>query len=553
MLELPQRARAARFAIGLAVLGAIGAGASVADAALGTSSTLVTTARPDLVSVTTPGSQGGPTADFCFSKGLGVAGSAGPDDFSLGGYDGGDLEPASSIAQITNFCIEATFGNDAADDLVAYTHGQVAEGAVEADAGGGENLSDSAALNGSATNNGTRGFTIGPDLQTVQIRPSQNQIAYVFDQEVVDPVNDGTGFTYVDQAGVVHPSASALVSSIPGEGRERVVIAQFAAADDVTEAVIASAEPGTVESRQHSASADLNHRFAVTVPDTTGDTTDPDLVSADLVAGGDSDQMLFTYNNQIDPGDETRCEAVMSNGDTVAADNVLVTGPNTLQVEFESQFSNVSELVVGRATAAVASSMRTATRPRPRALKPAGGNVGAQATGYSTGPDAQALLINRNNDTVTIRLDQRIDPADVRLERIFLVGPNGASITSPSQVTVPTQGPGPQSVTLRLRCFGDPRGDGRDQARPQRPADLRRPIWVRQRGQSDPGLRPLASQPVAASRESARNEDAQAARSCYATTGRVPLGPRDIAGPWGLGKEVPDELAPRTRRRHASW
>ena len=185
---------------------------------------------------------------------------------------------------------------------------------MEADAGGGENLSDSAALNGSASNNGTRGFTIGPDLQTVQIRPSRTRSPTSSTRRSSTRSTDGTGFTYVDQAGVVHASSGASVSSIPGEGRERVVIAQFAAADDVTEAVIASAEPGTVESRQHSASADLNHRFAVTVPETTGDTTDPDLVSADLVAGGDSDQMLFTYNNQIDPGDETRCEAVMSNG-----------------------------------------------------------------------------------------------------------------------------------------------------------------------------------------------------------------------------------------------
>ena len=235
------------------------------------------------------------------------------------------------------------------------------------------------------------------------------------------------------------------------------MIAQFAAADDVTEAVIASAEPGTVESRQHSASADLNHRFAVTVPETTGDTSDPDLVSADLVAGGDSDQMLFTYNNQIDPGDETRCEAVMSNGDTVVADNVLVTGPNTLQVEFDPVLQRKR---AGRRAGDRGGCVLDANSDQPStaALKPAGGNLGAQATGYSTGPDAQALLINRNNDTVTIRLDQRIDPADVRLERIFLVGPNGASITSPSQVTVPTQGPGPQSVTFDFGASEIPEG-----------------------------------------------------------------------------------------------
>ena len=62
-----------RLGSALAALGASLVAPSLAQAAMGTSTTLVTTARPDLVSVTTPGSQGGPTADFCFNKGLGVA------------------------------------------------------------------------------------------------------------------------------------------------------------------------------------------------------------------------------------------------------------------------------------------------------------------------------------------------------------------------------------------------------------------------------------------------------------------------------------------------
>ena len=73
MFGLSTRARAARLVVSVAALGASLMGVSVAQGAMGTSTTLITTARPDLTSVTTPGSQGGPTADFCFSKGLGVA------------------------------------------------------------------------------------------------------------------------------------------------------------------------------------------------------------------------------------------------------------------------------------------------------------------------------------------------------------------------------------------------------------------------------------------------------------------------------------------------
>ena len=88
--------------------------------------------------MTTPGSQGGPTADFCFSKGLGVASGAASTDFLLGGYHSEKLQQADSIAQLNNFCIEATFTDNSANDLVAYSFGQVLEGAVKADEGGGE-------------------------------------------------------------------------------------------------------------------------------------------------------------------------------------------------------------------------------------------------------------------------------------------------------------------------------------------------------------------------------------------------------------------------------
>ena len=128
MFRFSKRARLARIAVGLTALGASVMGASAAQAAMGTSTTLITTARPDLISVTTPGSQGGPTADFCFSKGLGVASGAAPSDFLLGGYDSEDLQEADSIAQLNNFCIEATFTQDDANDLVAYSFGQVLGG-----------------------------------------------------------------------------------------------------------------------------------------------------------------------------------------------------------------------------------------------------------------------------------------------------------------------------------------------------------------------------------------------------------------------------------------
>ena len=316
MSRFSKHARLARIAVGLTALGASVMGASAAQAAMGTSTTLITTARPDLISVTTPGSQGGPTADFCFTKGLGVASGASPSDFLLGGYDGEDLQEADSIAQLNNFCIEATFTQDDFNDLVAYSFGQVLEGAVEADEGGGENFTDSTALNGSDTNNGTRGFTTGPDVQQVTIRASQNQIDYLFDQEVQDPVNNSGGFFYLDQAGVQFSANSATVESA-SDGRERVVRAEFSGGDDVTDAVIAGAEAYSVFSRTND--SPNNELFTVTVPGTAGQTNDPDLVSTELVSGGDSDLMLFTYDGQIDPSSSGQCYAILSDTGTAQA------------------------------------------------------------------------------------------------------------------------------------------------------------------------------------------------------------------------------------------
>ena len=461
MLGISKRSRLARVVGALAALGASFVGASVAQGAMGTSNTLITTARPDLVSVTTPGSQGGPTADFCFSKGLGVASGATAEQFELDGYDDDNQLEADSIAQLNNFCIEATYSDDDRNDLVSYSHGKVEEGAVEADEGGGENFADSTALNGSDTNNGTRGFTVAPDLQQVVVRQSQNQIDYVFDQEVIDPVENSTGFKYIDQAGDNEFSDSTTVETA-ADGRERVVRATFGAGEDVTDAVIAVAEPSVVESRTgEGADTDEdadNERFSVTVPGTSGDTNDPDLVSAELVSGGDSDLMTFTYNGQIDPGSTSSCYAINSAGDRYNAEDILVTGANTLQVELDESFSNVSELIVGGGDEGGCVTDANTDEDSTQGAKPAGGNVGAQATGYVNGPDAQALTINRANDTAVVTLDQRTDTDDIGLGDIHLVGPNGANITSPSQATVPTQGPGPQPLTLDFGASEIPEG-----------------------------------------------------------------------------------------------
>ena len=58
-----------------------------------------------------------------------------------------------------------------------------------------------------------------------------------------------------------------------------------------------------------------------------------------------------------------------------------------------------------------------------------------------------------------MRLDQKIDPERPGIwSCIHLVGPNGGNITSPTQATVPTQGPGPQPLTLDFGASEIPEG-----------------------------------------------------------------------------------------------
>ena len=133
MFRFPRRIPpVARIAVGLVVLGAPFFGASVVHGAMGTSHTLITQFRPDLVSVTTPGSSGSSTANFCFSKNLGIAGGATSDGFTIGGYENDEQLGASSIAQVSDRCIEATYTDSDSNDLKAYSYGQVGEDQVQA-------------------------------------------------------------------------------------------------------------------------------------------------------------------------------------------------------------------------------------------------------------------------------------------------------------------------------------------------------------------------------------------------------------------------------------
>src|SRR6185503_11401183 len=123
----------------------------------------------------------------------------------------------STIASATNNqCVDVGFGlNGNEPDLSQYTYGWVAAGQVQGGSAPGNalNNSDSVPLASSTSNNGTRGLTAGPDLQSVQTNTggTTNTIEYTFDQIVSNQVTLAPGaFFFEDGTGANHFGVAIL-------------------------------------------------------------------------------------------------------------------------------------------------------------------------------------------------------------------------------------------------------------------------------------------------------------------------------------------------------
>jgi hypothetical protein len=476
MSRFPRRGRLAGLALGLVALGVPLVGASSASAAMGTSPTFVPQNRPALVSVTDQGGTG--LVNFCFGTSGGQAvvpepppggtGAYDPNDFALGGYDDGNVQPAATVSQLNNNCVQATF---ALGEIGEYTYGTVNDSAVVAIIAGNPvgNLQDSAPLIGSSSNNGTRGFTTGLDLVNV-LSPGSNRLAFVFDQDVrednlsagcpgADCITDN--FLYYDGGGNLHGRGGAAIISISGN----VVVVQYQNPPDP----VADARIGLVQ----------DHAFAVEDPgganifnpiraDTpglhstrtsvgsvgvagaagSGNTADIEATGAALVNNGNSNQINFTFENNVATGagfDPDCFVAVTSNNNQLNGDAASITD-NVVTVTFNGM-QNISEMIVragiqtpdpggvfdpGFGTLNCVQSA-TGAVPNTMAGLPVGGNVGAVATGYTVGPEALAGA-TFSGGNVTVPVDQRVDPASFgfgTLNQVVLLDDQGNPIGGP--------------------------------------------------------------------------------------------------------------------------
>jgi hypothetical protein len=470
MGSLCRTVRVRRIAFGLAALAASLLGASSAQAALGTSPQFAPQNRPYLTSITDQGGTG--LVNFCFGTSGGQAitapgGGYDPNDFLLNGYDNAVSQSAATVSQLNNNCVQVTF---ALGEIGEYSVGNVFPNAVVAIISGNPvgNLTDSAPLIGSSSNNGTRGFTSGLDLVNV-LSPGSNRLAFVFDQDVSTDNLPGNcpGATcptqdllFYDGGGTLHGNTAANQAIISIS--DNVVVVQYSNPPDP----VADARIGLV---RHAAQANDPGGPVFLLADTpftamgaklrfvtlgtaavagvagSGNTALIEPTGAALVNGGNSNQIDFTFETNVAAGaasagcfTATASDTARLFGDAVSVNNNVVTVTFAGMQDFTERITRAGVQApdpgptpippaadpancVQSATGAVVNTM---------AGLPVGGNVGAVATGYTDGPEALAgITVSGGN--VTVPIDQRLAQNGVTLGRIHLLDDQGNAIGGP--------------------------------------------------------------------------------------------------------------------------
>jgi hypothetical protein len=507
--------RAVRWAAGVGVLAAFPFLASgVAQAAMAGGNPLTTTNRPDLRSVHV--NNGADTAEFCFDKAIANV-SPGlslidPDNFSLGGYRFDvRLRAATANVESTNTnCVVATMrptttGSGTAD-LTSYSYGTVDDNAVSANNGGANapgNIGDSTANLDSTSHNGTADHTQGPDLQAVVPDVTNNRMNYVFDQPVDGNTLANGRYLFYDTNGGPHwgfpiGSSGTVVSvqfgAFPADAVSNAVQAVVIRGQRFTEGVpqgplnncnTTSNVFGGAVCELGGNPETISPTESVPVPGTSGLTARPVLLSASLVnPGGPSNQIDYTFSVPITAvdGDPGNLVAVLSNGQEVSATGENVISSNTVRATFATLptgLETFQELVVkasvygcttqfqpigtcnGRftfeggagAVSSVNPSSGAVTRFNETGGVQVGDNAGAFATGFSTGPDARSVTFDNSTGTVTVQMDQRVNPGsvDTRFNCGFgHVAGNGCWVLESSTGTTITDHPNSAAVVNNL-------------------------------------------------------------------------------------------------------
>jgi len=411
-------------AVGGALLGAF-AFASPANAALGGATSSNFTTSPNLVSVTANAAE--ETVVYKFDRTI-AAGTGGLDasDFILGGYDAAQVtDPPSSVSIVgAGDSVLADFGGSDID-FNGLTYAALNAGTVKGTVTNSkDNFDDAVRITGATTESGTTGHTDGPDLVAAALREDLNQVVYVFDQLVDDSAPFAGGqFQYTDVAGTTHASVGA-------QATDNLIIAQFLAPNDVSDASKATidAPGGTIQAEGYSGVGPTGAYYdAVAIAGKAAPAT-PNLESASIDTNGGS--VTYVFDKTITVGAPGLFSVFLANGDEVnGTATQLLADAKSVRVSFNLQnqnefavFANIQDGAVTGATNAIPSQTDGA---------PIGGNAGAQASGYTTAPDAIQALVNPAAGQASVLFDSRFSgPADATAFDLYTA--DGVSLGNPS-------------------------------------------------------------------------------------------------------------------------
>jgi hypothetical protein len=447
-----KRASFARIAVGMAALAFPLLAVGSAQAAIAGANPLVTQSRPDLVSATALDSS---HVDYCFDKVLNNGGFTAA-DFSLGGYRAGRVVSSGTSALLeqtvntTGKCVRVTYPSSIGD-IGNYTIAGVTAGAVSTASLATNLTPDNTALTVPSslnpTHNGTTGFTIGPDLVGVLPDPTTNTIIYTFDQAIA-------GTPPFADFGFVTPGATAFCVGAADTVSGNEVIVGFTATPLCQ---VSNAVRATVSASAVTAITDPtipNVQEAAIVPGASGVTSTPDLTGATLESNGQA--IDFTFDKNVGVTTPASFQADLSTGLVVPATSATVIAANgtstTVRAVFQVGTISMSEfdeyVVWGSVSAGAVTEASPPNLPNLPDAKPAGGNAGAFARGFTSGPDVFAATDSKSTGVVTIAVDQRVFAAVGT--GFFAVDDTGFPVagSTAGSVGIPTQAAGPELITV---------------------------------------------------------------------------------------------------------
>jgi len=430
--------------------------AGPASAALGGATPANFTSSPNLVSVTAD--QANETAVFKFDRTVAAGTGCGLNVgcFILGGYSASQQSatPASVSIVGSGDSVLADFGGTDID-FNSLTYGAVDAGAVKGTiTNSKDNFNDATRITNGTSVSGTTGHTAGPDLVSVTRNEDLEQITYTFDQ-AVDDTAGGTFpspslYGYVDVNG-----AQFFGDSVVNVSGNRVII-QFSGGDDVSDAVKAVIDyfngPGFVGIADgYTANQEGVVFDSADVAGASGVAATPNLVSAEIDTNGGSVTFRFDKTIVSPVGDEGQFKVFLADGDFVTGTGTaqLLADAKSVRISFDLQFQNEFAVYAGIESGAVDGA--TNAVPSSADGAPLGGNAGAQASGYTTAPDAIQGLVNPAAGQASVLFDSRFFAGALPFAagNFVLYTADGVSLGSPSDVSA-TAAAAPQQSRVVL-------------------------------------------------------------------------------------------------------